>query len=201
MEHTRAGRDIDTTESTGTDGDAGDAQEPGSSLGLFCENNGTIKDIIFENAVVDNAVADNETAGDGDTVLPGDGNDGGEGTAGGTDGEAGIGEDDSEETGFEKFGTGTVCGINRGTLENISVKGGSVAGNENVGGIAGKDEASEDSSGTGEPAGGKRVYTPVSYTHLDVYKRQVLLTYGAVFCREGGGRIRHRAEKGHVRSY
>ena len=164
MEHTRAVRDIDTTESTGTDGDAGDAQEPGSSLGLFCENNGTIKDIIFENAVVDNAVADNETAGDGDTVLPGDGNDGGEGTAGGTDGEAGIGEDDSEETGFEKFGTGTVCGINRGTLENISVKGGSVAGNENVGGIAGKDEASEDSSGTGEPAGGKRVYTQLQNT-------------------------------------
>lgn len=126
MEYTRAVRDIDTTESAGTDGDAEDAEEPGSSLGLFCENNGTIKDIIFENVVVDNAVADNETAGDGDTALPGDGNDGGEGTAGGTDGEAGIGEDDSEETGFEKFGfisatekyAGGIVGYNTGIVEN-----------------------------------------------------------------------------------
>lgn len=69
-------------------------QETGSDgkLGLFCENRGSIHDMVFVNVSVD-------------------------------------GQDD----------TGTVCGLNSGTLQNITVSSGSVKGKNHVGGIAGRD--------------------------------------------------------------
>lgn len=139
------------------DTDESEDEETYGSLGLFCENNGTIRDIVFENAVVDNAIPQEEEKNE-------EGGEDKEDTKRASGKEKADNPEDSEETGLEKFGTGTVCGINRGSLEKITIKGGSVAGNENVGGIAGKDEAPKKSEDGSAAAGMVRSYTQLENT-------------------------------------
>lgn len=105
-----------------------------SSLGLFSENSGTIRNIILENIVVDNA-----KIGDDETIEE-------------------ESEKDGAESAAQEYGTGAVCGINYGVLENISVKGGSVTGYHNVGGIAGRDASGKSEDSGGINAGKDRKY-------------------------------------------
>lgn len=141
---------------------------PYGNLGLFCENDGTIRNIVLEHVTVDNAAEVPEENGEN----VGEEKNGGEKEIAkrestGLEGalKEGSGPEDTtdlQEAEAEKYGTGALCGVNRGLIEKVTVKGGSVAGNANVGGIAGKDEALKETSD--EALGTVRSYAQLENT-------------------------------------